>query len=331
LNPDEPANQPEPVNPEQIMSSTQATALRDLLVYLRGVNYQHVAITPLSHSRIYKRDAQAWAKTVRDIVGWGRPFHADVAGEPLFGLMEAGDVLQPVEMGWRSKVRVASLNGQLFLHSAYPTLEASSVFFGPDTYRFIRAVQQYARTQQPMVRRTVDIGTGSGVGAIALAGLFPNAEVFGVDINPHALALARVNAAANGCERVQMLHSDLLQDVPGEFDLIIANPPYLVDAAQRSYRHGGGALGAELSLSMVDAAMARLAPGGVLLLYTGVAMVEGADPFFADVQARLQNRSGFSWHYEEIDPDIFGEELDLPPYDIADRIAAVVLTLKREP
>lgn len=323
-------NQAEQITPEQMLSPEQATALVDLLAYLRHVNYQHVAITPSSHARIYKRDAQGWAKTVRDIVGWGRPFHADVAGEPLFGLMQAGDALQPVEMGWRSKVRVASLSGQLFLHSAYPTLEASSVFFGPDTYRFVQAVQRYAESERPRVRRAVDIGTGSGVGAIALARLFPDAEVLGVDINPHALALARVNAMANGCHHVQMLHSDLLHDVQGEFDLIIANPPYLIDAAQRSYRHGGGALGAELSLSMVDAAMARLSPGGALVLYTGVAMVDGADPFLAEVGTRLQNKPGFTWNYTEIDPDIFGEELDLPPYDIADRIAAVVLTLKRE-
>lgn len=311
-------------------SPVPSAALVELLTYLRSTHYRHIAVTPLTHTRVYKRDPQAWARHVRDILGWGRPFHADIAGEPLFGLMQAAEIVDAVEMGWRSKVRVASLDKQLFLHSAYPTLEASSVFFGPDTYRFARAVQHYAETRRPVVRRAVDIGTGSGVGAILLAGLFPAAEVYGVDINPQALALARVNAFANACPQVQMLESDLLQAVAGEFDLIIANPPYLVDEAQRSYRHGGGALGAELSLRMMDAAMARLAPGGALILYTGVAMVDGDDPFLAEVTARLQAQSGFSWHYAEIDPDIFGEELDHAPYDIADRIAAVVLTLKRE-
>lgn len=305
-------------------------ALVELLTHLQGMHYRHTAVTPLTHTRVYKRDPQAWAQHIRDILGWGRPFHADVAGEPLFSLMQAAEIVDAIEMGWRSKVRVASLNNQLFLHSAYPTLEASSVFFGPDTYRFARTVQHYAETRQPVVKRAVDIGTGSGVGAILLAGLFPLAEVYGVDINPQALALARANAIANGCSHVHMLQSDLLQAVEGEFDLIIANPPYLVDESQRSYRHGGGALGAELSLRMVEAAMERLVPGGALVLYTGVAMVDGSDPFLADVTARLQASAGFSWHYTEIDPDIFGEELEHAPYDTVDRIAAVALTIKRE-
>jgi methylase of polypeptide subunit release factors len=302
----------------------------ELLTYLRSTHYRHIAVTPLTHARVYKRDPQAWAQHIPDILGWGRPFHADVAGEYLFGLMQAAEIVDAVEMGWRSKVRVASLNDQLFLHSAYPTSEASSVFFGPDTYRFARAVQHYVQTRQPVVSRAVDIGTGSGVGAILLAGLFPSAEVYGVDINPQALALAQANAQANACPQVFMRQSDLLQGVTGKFDLIIANPPYLVDAAQRSYRHGGGALGAELSLRMVEAAMARLTPGGSLILYTGVAMVNGEDPFMAEVKARMRGWSGFSWEYTEIDPDIFGEELDHAPYDIADRIAAVLLTLTRE-
>jgi hypothetical protein len=311
-------------------TAERSAALVELLNYLRRHDYRHIAVTPLTHSRIYKRDPQAWAQHTRDIFGWGRPFHADVAGEHVFSLMQAADMVDPVDMGWRSRLRVASLNDQLFLHSAYPTSEASSVFFGPDTYRFARAVQHYVQTRQPEVKRAVDIGMGSGVGAIFLADLFPAAEVFGVDINPEALALARVNALANACPQVHMQQSNLLQGVTGEFDLIIANPPYLVDAAQRSYRHGGGALGAELSLRMVEAAMARLAPGGALVLYTGVAMVNGADPFMAEVKARIRGWSGFSWEYTEIDPDIFGEELDHAPYDIADRIAAVLLTLKRE-
>ena len=330
---DAPPSDVQPASSTSHLENTEAArshALVELLTCLRSQRYRHIAVTPLTHARIYKRDPQAWAQYARDIFGWGRPFHADVAGEHVFSLMQAADMVDPMEMGWRSKLRVASLNEMLFLHSAYPTLEASSVFFGPDTYRFARAVQHHVETQRPMVRRAVDIGTGSGVGAILLADLFPEAEVFGVDINPDALALARINALANACPQVHMQQSDLLQGVTGEFDLIIANPPYLVDAAQRSYRHGGGALGAELSLRMVDAAMERLAPGGALLLYTGVAMVQGEDPFLADVMDRLRERPGFSWHYAEIDPDIFGEELEHAPYDIADRVAAVQLTLTRE-
>ena len=122
-----------------------------------------------------------------------------------------------------------------------------------------------------------------------------------------------------------MRRSALLDGVDGNFDLIIANPPYLVDPAARTYRHGGGPLGAGLSLRIIEAAIRRLAPGGTLLLYTGSAMIAGADPFCI-AAGRLLDDARLRWSYREVDPDVFGEELDRPAYRDADRIAAVVLT-----
>jgi len=72
----------------------------------------------------------------------------------------------------------------------------------------------------------------------------------------------------------------------------------------------------------------RLAPGGQLLLYTGVAMVDGEDPFLAELQPLLA-APGFDWSYAEIDPDVFGEELERPVYAHIDRIAAVGLIATR--
>ena len=127
---------------------------------------------------------------------------------------------------------------------------------------------------------------------------------------------------------VEAVHSDLLTAVPGTFDLIVANPPYLVDPAARAYRHGGGDLGAGLSLAILDAGVERLAPGGTLLLYTGAAIVNGQDPLRKAAAARLAG-TGLRWSYREIDPDVFGEELDSGAYAEADRIAAVVLTVRK--
>lgn len=115
----------------------------------------------------------------------------------------------------------------------------------------------------------------------------------------------------------------------GVFDLIVANPPYLLDAAERAYRHGGGPLGAGLSLQIVQAAIVRLARGGALWLYTGVAMTDGDDAFLRHATALL-DEAGLRWTYEEIDPDVFGEELDTPAYSDAERIAAVWLVASRE-
>jgi methylase of polypeptide subunit release factors len=64
------------------------------------------------------------------------------------------------------------------------------------------------------------------------------------DINESALQLARVNAKAAGVDAT-IAYSDLFDQLDGEFDLIVANPPYLNDPLERTYRHGGGALGSE--------------------------------------------------------------------------------------
>ena len=66
-------------------------------------------------------------------------------------------------------------------------------------------------------------------------------------------------------------------------------------------------------------------PGGRLVLYTGTPIVRGADPLFDSLQRCLQLYASH-FVYEEIDPDVFGEELDRPAYANADRIAAVGLT-----
>ncbi len=299
-------------------------ALAELARTVRDTGYQFVTPTPASHARVNGRPGGAWAADLRDVFGWSRPFRAGTVPPAVQDAMARAGVLAACNDGFRSLVRLSCLDGAVFLHSAYPTEAANAVFFGPDTYRFAQAI--LAAVDRP-VMRAVDIGCGAGPGAILIARAHPSAEVFAVDINDAALCLTRANAAVAGVA-VHAVHSDLLTAVPGSFDLIVSNPPYLVDPAARAYRHGGGDLGADLSLAILDAGISRLAPGGTLILYSGAAIVAGADPLRNAAAARLSS-SGLSWSYREMDPDVFGEELEGGAYAQADRIAAVVLTVHK--
>src|SRR5947209_16722304 len=74
--------------------------------------------------------------------------------------------------------------------------------------------------------RILDVGTGSGVIALSLAASLPEAEILAADISDDALALAQENAARiNFANRVQFVKSNLLQNVEGSFDLVVANLP----------------------------------------------------------------------------------------------------------
>lgn len=296
-----------------------------LAMALKTTEYSFTTVTPATHERVNARVQNARARNATDVFGWTRPFQEGVIPPQLFEMMRKADVLTKQGEGWISKVRASTLRGQLFLHSAYPTTAADAVFFGPDTYRFADAIARHL-AKDVDIQRAVDIGCGAGAGAVKVALERPGAEVFAVDINEKALQYTDVNARLADATGVVTLHSDLLTNVGGEFDLIVANPPYLLDAQERTYRHGGGSFGEGLSLAIAGLAKTRLAPGGTLLLYTGTAIIHGADRFRAALTPLLED-AALHWEYQELDPDVFGEELNEPAYGEVDRIAAVLLTV----
>ena len=310
-------------------NTAQQQALLSLGQALEQQGYRFTTGTPLTHERVNARGENRQARDLAGVFGWSRPFEAQVVDGELLELMRVGGVLQSQGHQLSSAVRWSSLGDNLFVHSRYPTVQADAVFFGPDTYRFVRAIEAFLATPSTAtVLRAVDICCGAGPGALCIAQARPAAEVLAVDINPRALEFTRINAALAGVNNVEAQYSDLLKNVDGQFDLIVANPPYMLDADSRAYRDGGGELGAGLSEAIVEAAIGRLAPGGSLLLYTGVAMTAAGDPFLAYIERTLGDAS-LAWRYEEVDPDVFGEELLKPGYEQVERIAAVVLTVTR--
>ena len=285
--------------------------------WLDARGYRFTTITPESHRRVNARAGNREARDLIDVLGWSRGFRPGTIEAEAEARLEAAGVLSERNGLRFSCVRCSSLGGRLYLHSAFPTVDHDAVFFGPDTYRFAALLERLA----PSATRAVDVGCGSGAGGLVIADRC--ARVTLVDINPRALAFTRVNAALAGVA-AEVMASDVLSGVAGDIDLVIANPPYLADPQQRTYRDGGGAHGGALSLRIAVEAVARLSPGGRLILYTASAIIAGVDALQAQLAALLAER-GATWTYHELDPDVFGEELDSPAYASVDRIAAVAL------
>ena len=299
--------------------SAEDRALLDLLSALKARSYSVITPTPATHARVVARKSEA--EDLRDVLGWSLPFRREALDTEIFALLDrAGALTQHGDL-YASQLRVSSLDDLLFLHSAYPTTERDSVFFGPDSYRFA----SFLRAELPKLgprKRIVDLGAGSGVGGLVAAQISPAAQVTLADMNAEALRLASVNAAFAGVE-AEIVESNGLNGVAGEIDCVIANPPYIADPAARSYRDGGGLHGGEVSLAWAKQAAERLAPGGALLLYTGSAIVNGADKLKDALFGAL---SGYALNHRELDPDVFGEELEREAYKNVERIALVALT-----
>jgi methylase of polypeptide subunit release factors len=313
---------------QHVRNLTSATGLSALISFLQGENYRFTTPTPATHSRNNRRPGKERARNLTDAFGWSRPFARSLLPGPLFDLLRDTGVIFESAKGWKSSVRASTLEGDLFLHSAFPTVAADAIFFGPDTYRFARAIKHQLLTEPRRLRRALDLGCGSGAGGVVVARHASCDELVLTDINAAALQMARINVDAARLQNVTITYSDLFARIDGDFDLIVANPPYLNDPLQRTYRHGGGELGSELSIRIAQAAKGRLSPGGTLLLYTGSPIVDGVDRLREALERDLAD-GDLRWSWEEIDPDVFGEELDTPAYGNVDRIAAVVLTVRK--
>ena len=307
------------------MMGKKCHALTALGRVLRSEKYRFAAVTPATHRRVLQH--LQGPTTLQSVFGWNRPFERKAVAAHILDLLAEAEALDETNGLYRSKVRYATIGALLFVHSGFPTTEHDSVFFGPDTYRFARLLRtSLAEMPVDSPLRLIDVCSGSGAGGIYAARLLASpVELVLADINPKALTFSAVNAALNDLPCAQTAFSDVLDAIDGESDLIIANPPYLVDEERRLYRHGGGELGIELALRIAELGLARLRPGGRLVLYTGTPIIDGVDSFFESIRPLVQPH-GLQFVYEEIDPDVFGEELERQAYAQADRIAVVGFT-----
>ncbi|MBI5075703.1 MAG: peptide chain release factor N(5)-glutamine methyltransferase [Nitrospirae bacterium] len=130
-------------------------------------------------------------------------------------------------------------------------------------------------------RMFLDICTGTGCIALALARQFPDAEVYGTDLSREALTYAKKNAMANGIKNVTFLQGSVFDPVKGKkFDIITANPPYIrrdeIETLQREVRDwepvaalDGGMDGMDFYRAILSSAGDHLNPDGYIFLELG--------------------------------------------------------------
>jgi release factor glutamine methyltransferase len=170
----------------------------------------------------------------------------------------------------------------------------------PETEHVIEAVLELQASGTP---RVVDVGTGSGCIALALAKELPNAEIHATDISPAALEIARVNAARHQLERIHFHQTDLLEGLRGEFDFVVSNPPYVgeseEDTVQLEVRKFeprsavfAGPRGTEVISRLIPQTHAALRPGGWLVM-------EISGTIAGKVRTFLEN-----WENVQIKPDL---------------------------
>jgi release factor glutamine methyltransferase len=149
----------------------------------------------------------------------------------------------------------------------------------PETELIVEeAIARAGKESSPLI---VDVGTGSGCLAVALAREIPRARVTATDLSAYALNVARRNAARhNVLERITFVETSFLDGIDGPVDVIVSNPPYVPSGAEpaltpeiRDYEPRVAVFAGEDGLdglrSVVAAAAAKLVPGGWLIMEFG--------------------------------------------------------------
>jgi release factor glutamine methyltransferase len=167
----------------------------------------------------------------------------------------------------------------------------------PETEHLIETVVELAKSHPRSASpfKIIDVGTGSGAIALALAKEFPSAEVHATDISAEALEVARANAARLRFDAVQFHQSDVLADIARDatFDFVVSNPPYVAlteeDKVQDVVKKFeprvavfAGTHGLDIIRRLIPQSREALRPGGWLLMEIGYSMSEAVMQLLAD-------------------------------------------------
>jgi release factor glutamine methyltransferase len=173
----------------------------------------------------------------------------------------------------------------------------------PETEELVELLKSEISNSKSQI---LDIGTGCGVIALSLAQKFSEAEIHASDVSEDALALARENAERLGLiDRIHFIKTNLLDNLDGTFDLIVANLPYISAADRNSLSREvlhdpavalfGGERGDELVRELVEQAASHLRPSGLLALEIGIGQSEPLGEFLAQKNYHdIQSKTDYS-------------------------------------
>lgn len=201
---------------------------------------------------------------------WDRPL------EPA-EIQQYREVIVKRLQGWP----LAYLSGKKFFLSWEFDVNPAVLIPRPETEILVEAVVSLVKDRHELTG--VDVGTGSGVIAIALAKLLPGSKWYAIDLSPEALAVAEANAVRLGVDRqISFIKGDLLaplMDLGERFELIVSNPPYIpsaiIETLQPEVRRepllalDGGEDGLDIYKRLLPQAKALLAEGGICAVEHG--------------------------------------------------------------
>jgi methylase of polypeptide subunit release factors len=201
---------------------------------------------------------------------------------------EADELLEASENGVRATLKLVP-HGDLLLASDRDD-------DSPDAYWVAGihppSVTLAKLTVRDPVARALDMGTGNGIQAL-LASRHAEAVV-ATDVNPRALAFARLNAALNDVENLELREGSYFEPVAGErFDLITCNPPYVISPESRYAYRDSGLLGDTVSRMVVERAPELLEDGGFAHLLVSWAHPPGE--WWAPIEPWVENRGCDAW------------------------------------
>lgn len=172
----------------------------------------------------------------------------------------------------------------------------------PETEHLIEAVLELVSRESLSTLRVIDVGTGSGAIALALAKELPSAEIHATDISGKALEVARTNAARHELDtRITFREADLLTTYPAQsFTIVVSNPPYVGESEEDSVQLEvrkfeprnavfSGQTGLEVIERLIPQACEALRPGGWLVFEISGTIVDGVRRLLAgwnDVEIR---------------------------------------------